>query len=595
MPPGLRPEGVSSPPIAPRQADDPFRPHADDDLLRGRNARPPSPLAKDLLMPVVPATGLLIIQPTANPQPSLGPRTRVRPMSTEGSTAAAPEPLFTNLSYYLLSPTTTLSINGNTLIGNDVGFPWPVASSSADLPEPRDGVEQKTLRFIFERSKLPDGTEVHKGSGSFVVYVRQGNVVGMKAGSVTVAAGASLVQRVKDVPIALVGHRGTPGELRFGGAIVQDGALLGLMPASKATVDGLELRTFEREASYKLTPPDSYDLGAGMTVAQVPMDRTLTITGKDITLLVGGERIRLLEGTVRVANGVVTALDDATKLERKRDVIDPSLRASHAVGLMSGAVGKWPARPDAQLFVNGVSPHDVDQGLLGDCFVLGSVMAVARVRPDLIESMIRDNGDGTYAVRFYEADGREITKTVDTDTYFSQKNTPYRLYARTKDERELWPLLVEKAYAAMQPQGYETLDAGGYSSDVLAAITGKRVQTRLVNPALADTNFASVKTALAERRAVVAITQSPDGQAGTYEDGGLLMNHAYAVLGVEEQGGEKYIVLRNPWGNLEFARGTYGNDIDVTGDGVVDGDDGNFRMRLDDFAARFSLMSIVQA
>lgn len=594
MAPGLRPEGVSSPPIAPRRVDEAFRPQADDDLLRGRNVRPPVPRAPDLLDPGYAPTGVLLIRPTENPQPDLGPTNRIRPMSTDGGSTPSSEPPFTNLTYYVLAPTTSLTTNGNVLIGNDVSFPWPSVGSPADLPEPRDAIEPKTLRFIFERARLPDGTEVHKGSGSFVVYVRQGNVVGMKAGSVTLATGASLVQRVKDAPIPLVGHRGTPGELRFGGAIVQDGGLLGLMPASKATVDGLELRTFDREASYAFTPPDAYALGSGITVAQVPADRTLTITGKDVTLLVGGERIRLIEGTVRVASGVVTALDEATKLERRRDVVDPSLRALHAVGLMNGAVGKWPARPDAQLFVNGVSAYDVEQGLLGDCFVLGSLMAVARVRPDLIESMIRDNGDGTYAVRFFEADGRETTKIVDTDTYFSQKGTPYRLYARTKDERELWPLLIEKAYAAMQPQGYETLDAGGYSSDVLAALTGKRVQTRLVNPALADTNFNTLKTALAEKRAVVAITQSPDGQAGTYEDAGLLMNHAYAVLGVDEHAGEKYVVLRNPWGNFEYASGTYGNDIDVTGDGVVDGDDGNFRMRLDDFAARFSLVSIVQ-
>ena len=59
---------------------------------------------------------------------------------------------------------------------------------------------------------------------------------------------------------------------------------------------------------------------------------------------------------------------------------------------------------------------------------------------------------------------------------------------------------------------------------------------------------------------------------------GLAKQHVYAVLGVSERGGQKYVTLRNPWGQTE--PGTDGTD------------DGVFTLTLDQFAALYHDVTI---
>jgi hypothetical protein len=55
----------------------------------------------------------------------------------------------------------------------------------------------------------------------------------------------------------------------------------------------------------------------------------------------------------------------------------------------------------APLFgASGPSINDINQGYLGDCFLLGPLAEVAQQNPSIIESMITNNGNGTYGVRF---------------------------------------------------------------------------------------------------------------------------------------------------------------------------------------------------
>jgi hypothetical protein len=53
-------------------------------------------------------------------------------------------------------------------------------------------------------------------------------------------------------------------------------------------------------------------------------------------------------------------------------------------------------------------------------------------------------------------------------------------------------------------------------------------------------------------------------------------DHAYTILGVTEEGGQKYVQLRNPYGSLQPAK---------WGDGH---NDGVFKLPLNEFAALYT-------
>ncbi|MFO0845261.1 MAG: C2 family cysteine protease [Gemmataceae bacterium] len=132
--------------------------------------------------------------------------------------------------------------------------------------------------------------------------------------------------------------------------------------------------------------------------------------------------------------------------------------------------------------VGGPSVHDIDQEALGDCWVLGSLGAVAQDRPIAVRRMVADFGDGTYGVRlganFYRVD-------ADLPTW-SATSTDQR-FAGLGREGSLWVALVEKAYAHFRTGAntYASV-ANGDPADAMrafnAASVGQEVLRRARTP-----------------------------------------------------------------------------------------------------------------
>jgi hypothetical protein len=104
----------------------------------------------------------------------------------------------------------------------------------------------------------------------------------------------------------------------------------------------------------------------------------------------------------------------------------------------------------------GPSMSDINQGSLADCYFLSSLAEVAFQDPSAITSMITDNGNGTYGVRFY-VDGAARYVTVDSQlpdggTQFNHSSV-------------LWASLVETAYAEVQQQGAITNAKNRFEKD----------------------------------------------------------------------------------------------------------------------------------
>jgi hypothetical protein len=202
----------------------------------------------------------------------------------------------------------------------------------------------------------------------------------------------------------------------------------------------------------------------------------------------------------------------------------------------------------ARLVIDGIRADDVKQNQLGDCFLMASVSALAAVRPKAIEDAITDHGDGTFTVRFFEKAGkgqplRPVEVRVDAD--LPMKRSGEILYGQGTDRAELWPAIVEKAWAAWKG-GYGELAIGGYARDALEAITG--TPGDFYNPIRAVESKALWDTMLDAQATGRAMVIGSNGEGGLE---GLVPNHMYAVVGLREVDGEKRVRLRNPYGEGE--------------------------------------------
>jgi hypothetical protein len=236
------------------------------------------------------------------------------------------------------------------------------------------------------------------------------------------------------------------------------------------------------------------------------------------------------------------------------------------------------------LFVDGAKPEDVQQGQIGDCYFPAAIAAIANANPEALTDMVKDNGDGTYTVTFKERDwstGRykDVPVKVDGDLWSRSYGGPlYGSSAGSTDPKkmELWFPLVEKAYAQWQGS-YDAIGNGGHSSDVFEAVLGREGGTTYVSSGNLDRVFDQIKRSLDANLPVAAGTYHDESR---YTNSGVYGDHAYSVLGYEQQGTQKYVVLRNPWGESEPA-----------GNGA---NDGVFKLKLEDFGRLYQNLMYVE-
>lgn len=203
-----------------------------------------------------------------------------------------------------------------------------------------------------------------------------------------------------------------------------------------------------------------------------------------------------------------------------------------------------------ELFVGGASPADPVQGKLGDCYLIATLSSLAHSNPQAVEDMVKDNGDGTFDVRFYNMvglRGREAWVTVDGD--LPSAGVVRRREVGADARTELWVSVTEKAFAQWRGS-VRAIARGGQPDEVMALVTGRPHWRNAMYNFTPDEAFAKLEAQLARGGLVVAATGAGTG-ARELGGKGLVGNHAYSVLGVSTEGDARYVVLRNPWGKRD--------------------------------------------
>lgn len=227
----------------------------------------------------------------------------------------------------------------------------------------------------------------------------------------------------------------------------------------------------------------------------------------------------------------------------RRDLADPAVLSKHAAELEYG----WAT---GALFVDGVDDTDVIQGSIANCYMVASFAAVADQHPEAIENAIRDNGDGTFTVRLHEPSYYGEATSVEVVVDGQLPGGDALRYGKGADRQELWVPLLEKAFAQWKGS-YDAIGNGGSPGMVMGALLGTRdAYSGLYESMDADELYGRLAAAFEGGQAVVAATHGKD-RSDLYSGSGLYAWHAYTVLGVSEEGGEKFVQLRNPWGKSE--------------------------------------------
>jgi uncharacterized Zn-binding protein involved in type VI secretion len=220
--------------------------------------------------------------------------------------------------------------------------------------------------------------------------------------------------------------------------------------------------------------------------------------------------------------------------------------------------------PDGKIGPNGISPKDVSQGQIGNCYLIAVLGAISSQNPGVIEKMIRANSDGTYTVTFHEkqffglGDYKPVEVTINSELP-TKNGSP--VFASTGDiasdgKQELWVPIIEKAYAEHYG-GYNKIGNGGLPSDAFETILGIDAQKK----SAADLSFKELKDALANNNAVtisslpgprevfgMEIGSDPKDNNPYYsgDNPKLVTGHAYYITGVDES--KQTVFVKNPWG-----------------------------------------------
>lgn len=283
----------------------------------------------------------------------------------------------------------------------------------------------------------------------------------------------------------------------------------------------------------------------------------------------------------------------------------PTTNDSLGQGCLNRGVAKWMRASEMDgmiIFQDKIDARDVVQGALGDCYFLSAMSVLGS---DNVRKTIRSKDDnnknewkcGAFWVRFYK--NGEIEDVIIDDYFPVLGNGDLAFVKGGPDGKELWPAILEKAYAKLNGS-YNYIEAGKVQYALADMTGGVSEQYDLKKESANQAVFWETLKSLVSQGALMG-AGSPENALGdsAISEYGIVQGHAYAVLGIAEVDGFKLVNLRNPHGNrgVEW-NGDWSDDSEMWTQrakskcNYVDSSDGVFWMELDDFMDNYSYLYV---
>jgi hypothetical protein len=191
---------------------------------------------------------------------------------------------------------------------------------------------------------------------------------------------------------------------------------------------------------------------------------------------------------------------------------------------------------------------DINQGQMGDCFLLSSIGEIVLQNPAAISNMIHANANGTESITLYKAsNGRlpgfgtisfqAVTETIkNVFPSFTVNNGAAQDVVN--GQKEIWPQVLEKAVQKLDG-GWAAIANGGNPVIAMEELTGH--SATFVLPA--NVTLATLQNFVNADDLVVM-----DTRPGGALPNGLFNDHAYMFDGVTGSGASAVVHLLNPWG-----------------------------------------------
>ncbi|KAJ7104892.1 hypothetical protein C8R44DRAFT_807236 [Mycena epipterygia] len=277
---------------------------------------------------------------------------------------------------------------------------------------------------------------------------------------------------------------------------------------------------------------------------------------------------------------------------------------------------------DPKFFVDGATSNDIVQGFLGDCWFLSAVATASTVK-GLLEKFCpaaaRDEEVGVYGFVFYKDDHwvpviiddllytiipkfeqlKPAEKTLyhnDKDHYnkWARQGSQTLYFAKSGTDGETWVPLIEKAYAKLHGD-YGSLE-NGFACEAVEDLTGGVSRYIRTKDILNRDKFWTDELMNANKDRLFGCSfQKLDNARNGERDTrilGLIGSHAYSVLRAVEVKENRFVVIRNPWGQCEWTGRWSDGSKEWNADTRQEilpqlehefGDDGEFVMEYSDF------------